>query len=100
MDQHSLQSALQLALLQRAIQTEHPVCTASRPAHGLSQEFLIKQINNLALTMIQQMQEVVGGLAATMTQQMQFQQDRTLEVMQNGQRDMVVKMNELNIENL
>ena len=50
--------------------------------------------------MIQQMQEVVGGLAATMTQQMQFQQDRTLEVMQNGQRDMVVKMNELNMDNL
>ena len=100
MDQNSSQIALQLGLLQRAIQTEHLVCTASRPAHGLSQEFLIKQINNLALTMIQQMQEVVGGLAVTMTQQMQFQQDRTLEVMQNGQRDMVVKMNKLNIDNL
>ena len=60
----------------------------------------MKQMNNLALTMIQQMQEVVGGLAVTMTQQMQLQQDRTLEVMQNGQRDMVVKMNELNIDNL
>ena len=33
MDQNSPQSALQLALLQRAIQTEHLVCTASRPAH-------------------------------------------------------------------
>ena len=41
----------------------------------------------------------VGGLAATMTQQMQLQQDRTLEVMQNGQRDMAVKMNELNMDN-
>ena len=85
MDRSSPQSALQLALLQRAIQTEHLVCTASRPAHGLSQEFLVKQINNLALTL---------------TQQMQLQHEKTVDVMQNGQREMVVKLNVLNIENL
>ena len=71
-DQHNIQNALQLALLQRAIQTEHPIYTASRPAHGLSQEFLVKQMNNLAFTMIQQIQETVGSLAATMAQQMQI----------------------------
>ena len=47
MEQNGIQNALQLALLQRTIQAEHPVYITSRPAHGLSQEFLVQQINNL-----------------------------------------------------
>ena len=31
---------------------------------------------------------------------MQLQQEKVMEMMQNGQRDMVIKLNELNIGNL
>ena len=96
MDQNSPQNALQLALLQRTIQAEHLVYIASRPAHGLSQEFLAKQINNLALTLTQQLQSQQERTLEVM----QLQQEKTLEMMQNGQREMVVKLNALNIGNL
>ena len=42
MEQNGTQNSFQLALLQRTIQAEHPVYIASRPAHGLSQEFLVQ----------------------------------------------------------
>ena len=90
-----------LALLQRTIQAEHLVYTASRPAHGLSQEFLVQQINSLATTLTHQMQSQQDKILEKTLEAMQLQQERSLsvslEVMQNGQRDMVAKLNELNI---
>ena len=50
--------------------------------------------------MTHQMQETVSGVAVALTQQMQLQHDKTLEVMQSGQREIVVKLNKLNISNL
>lgn len=110
MEQNGIQNALQLALRQRTIQAEHPVYIAYRPAHGLSQEFLVQQINILATTLTHQMQSqqekaLEKTLEAMRLQQeaTQLQQERSLsmslEVMQNGQRDMVAKLNELNIGN-
>ena len=100
MDQNDPQNALQLALLQRTIQAEHPVYTTSRPTHGLSKEFLVTQINNLAMTLAHQMQSQQEKMLERTLEAMQLQQERILEVMQNGQREMVVKLNELNIVNL
>ena len=106
MEQNGIQNALQLALLQKTIQAEHPVYTKSRPAHGLSQEFLVQQINTLATTLTHQMQSQQEKTLEVMRLQqeaMHLQQERslsmTLELMQSGQRDMVVKLNELNIGN-
>ena len=56
----------------------------------------MKQINNLALTLTQQMQSQQERTLEVM----QLQQEKTLEMMQNGQREMVVKLNALNIGNL
>ena len=52
----------------------------------------MKQINNLALTLTQQMQSQQERTLEVM----QLQQEKTLEMMQNGQREMVVKLNALN----
>ena len=45
------------------------------------------------------MEETVSCIIVAMTHQMQQHQDKTLEVMQSGQRDIVIKLNEINMEN-
>ena len=71
--------------LQRIVQAEHLVYIASWPSHGISQQFLVQTVNALALTI---------------TNQMQLHQKDTLELIQSGQREMVIKLNKLNLENL
>ena len=84
-DQNSPDVVLRLAMLQRIVQAEHLAYTASRPSHGISQQFLVQTVNALALSI---------------TNQMQLHQKDTLELMQSRQKEMVIKLNELNLENL
>ena len=79
------QMAMQLSMLQRTIQGEHLVYIAVRPSHGVSQKFFL---------------DTIDGLAVQITSQMQMQQKDMLASMQNGQREIVIRLNELNLENL
>ena len=102
-EQNAEHLSLQLAHLQGSIEAKKLVSTIPKLGQNFFQQFITETLNIVTHTISQQVQNQQKELMEMFKQIVVSQQDGHKDFIpspQNGQRDMTIKMHELNQENL